>query len=608
MVVSVLAGLQAVSTAAPALTATIEDSSVGTGTNQVAYAGTWTVCGGCIPTTPNGSFRYSSAANATATIRFTGTQIKFYGIRETHGGVATVSIDGGTPGVFDTYAATSSNPLVYESGVLANTTHTAVLRNLGQNNPPSDGFVVGFDRAEVYVDPVVPPPPAPGQTKTIEDSDIGVGAVVYVSAWLECRGCVPSTPNNSFRYSSAIGATATIRFTGTRIQVYGVKERHGGIATLTLDNGTPSRVDTYAPTSSNALIYDSGTISDGPHSVILHNIGEHSPASDGFVVAFDRAVLTLGAATTPPFIGNRSGEPWLSGANGDPVMSPQYVDSFCLSRGSLCDLAHVYVPRQSWSSITNLDLIRDNFGGWPGQMEISVPPFPENSGASLQQCATGAYDSHWRDFGNSLNRIGRQTSIVRLAWEANGNWYEWSGTDPVAYVNCWRKIADAIRSVTNPDPLISWPINAHYSQNPPSHNPLDLYPGDQWVDIISMDDYDFYPASRTLAEFNAQANAMGGVTWLYNFAKAHGKLFGIGEWGIVQGSGSNGGGDNPGYITWMRDWMVARAGENFYYEAYFNNCDQGNVGSNLYRPVTPGCVYLNPLSGARYRALWAPNP
>jgi hypothetical protein len=287
-------------------------------------------------------------------------------------------------------------------------------------------------------------------------------------------------------------------------------------------------------------------------------------------------------------------------------MTPQNVDSFCLSRGSLCDLAHVYVPRQTWSSITDLAIISTNFAGWPGQMEISIPPFPENVNGSLQECATGAYDSRWRDFGTSLNRIGRQTSIVRLAWEGNGNWFPWSATDSTAYINCWRKVADAIRSTANPDPKISWPINAHYSQNPPSHNPLDIYPGDQWVDIISMDDYDHFPPSPTLAAFNAQANAMGGVTWLYNFAKAHGKLFGIGEWGVAQGS-TNGGGDNASYIQNMRDWMLARAGENFYYEAYFNNCDAGNVGSNLYRPVSTGCLYRNPLSAARYRALWSPN-
>jgi|GEM_PF-1587803 len=309
------------------------------------------------------------------------------------------------------------------------------------------------------------------------------------------------------------------------------------------------------------------------------------------------------ASRIPPAFGNRSGEPWLSGANGDPLITPADVNAFCAFRGSLCDVAQVYVARDSWQSIVGQSFVFTNFTGWPGLLVISMPPFPE-TGASLQTCATGAYDDYWRRFGKTLNATGRQNSIIRLAWEANGNWYPWSGSNPAAYISCYRHIVDAVRSTANPDPRFDWTINSHRSQNPPSHNPLDLYPGDQWVDIVSIDAYDHFPPSYTLDQFNAQADAPGGITWLYTFARTRGKLFGVPEWGVTSGSGEDSGGDNADYIQFMRDWMAARAGHGMYYESYFNTCEMQNIGSNIHRPTGPHCLYQNTAAAARYAQLW----
>lgn len=92
-------------------------------------------------------------------------------------------------------------------------------------------------------------------------------------------------------------------------------------------------------------------------------------------------------------------------------------------------------------------------------------------------------------------------------------------------------MVDAIRPTAEPDPEKSWSLNANYSQNPPSHNAIDMYPGDAWVDTVGLDSYDAWSVSRTKAEFDAQATAVGGLTCWYNFATAYNKAFGIGEWG-----------------------------------------------------------------------------
>lgn len=592
---SVLVGLSAPARAVPVVTANIEDTSIGTGLGQVSYSGIWTPCGGCTPGTPNNSFHYSNAAGAAATIRFTGTQLRIVGVQEPTGGYARITIDGTPSAVIDTYVASPQARMIWSSQVLINGNHTAVLTNVGQRNPASTGNAVIFDQAQALTDTTLP------AVQTIEDSQVGtqLNQVAYAGAWTVCGGCTPATPNNSFRYSGTAGATATIRFSGTGINIFGIRERQGGIVRITIDDKIPVNIDTFAPTSSVALWLSSGLLADSEHTATILNTGQHTAGSTGNTVGFDRAVVqTVGLPT-----GNRSGQPWLSGVNGDPTTNPTAVESFCSFRHSLCDLAHVYPARDSWSSLVDPNWVEQNFASWPGRLLISTAPFPENSGASLATCATGAYDGYWRTFGSTLNSTGRQDSIIRMAWQANGNWFEWSASNATDYVNCWRHIATAIKATADPDPMLDWSINAHYSQDPPSHNPLDIYPGDAYVDSIGLDAYDAYPESPTFAAFTQQAEAVGGITWLYNFARSHGKPFGIGEWGVASGS-DDGGGDSANYIQWMRDWMSARAGNGLLYEAYFNNCEEGNIGSNIFRPLSVSCFFRNPMSAARYVSLW----
>jgi len=609
----VIAALVSPAVPAIAATMTIEDTSVGTGLGQVSYSGIWTLCGGCVPATPNGSFRYSNNYSAIATIRFSGTQINIYGIKESHGGFAAISIDGGTPSVVDTFATTSVVSLIYSSGALASGTHTATLTNLHQRNPASDAYVVGFDRAVATTTTTPPPPPTP-TAATVEDTTVGTGnnQVAYGGTWYACGGCVPTSPNRSFHYSLDGGATATIHFTGTQINIYGIKESHGGFATISVDQVDPAQplssnqIDTYSPTSSLTLWFSSPVLTPGSHTLVITNTHQRNAASDAFVVGFDRAEITDGSTPSvpPSFAGPRSGLPWLSGTNGDPTMDPARVDAFCNWRGRPCDFALLYVPRDNWDQIITSGGLLSSFANWPGRLMISIPPYPTSEGNANARCAAGAFDSYWREFGKTLNSYGRQSSFLRVGWESNGDWYPWSGTNPTDYINCWRHVVDGIQATAEPDPTMCWCLNNHYSQNPPSHNALDLYPGDAWVDGIGVDAYDHYPPSHTKAEFDAQANDVGGISYYYNFARAHNKFVGIGEWGVASGSGSNGGGDSPNYVQWMHDWFVDHAGKGLAYEFYFNNCEPDNVGSNLYRPLGPDCAWVNPNAAERYRQLW----
>ncbi|SQD98867.1 MULTISPECIES: glycoside hydrolase family 26 protein [unclassified Parafrankia] len=267
-------------------------------------------------------------------------------------------------------------------------------------------------------------------------------------------------------------------------------------------------------------------------------------------------------------------------------------------RGSPVNVVLTFTDRGSWETITHpwVGGSPEKFSTFPGTWVISQPFFPTGQG-SIAACGSGAYNSQWAEFGRWLVAKGRPASIVRLAWEFNGNWFEWSVRgNPTAYVNCFRQVVSAIRS-TDPQARIDWAMNAH------STSPWAAYPGDEYVDIIGIDSYDQWPASTTPAKFDEQCNQAVGLCSAIRFARQHGKQFSVPEWGLVAksdteaGRAGQAGGDNPVYIQKMYDTFRANA-DILAYETYFNDSRAGNVHSSLVSPNE------NPNSAGTYASLW----
>ncbi len=294
------------------------------------------------------------------------------------------------------------------------------------------------------------------------------------------------------------------------------------------------------------------------------------------------------------------GENGLSGVNGDPVLDTAHVQRFCASRGRPCKVAHTYTDRSSYATMTRgSSWTFEYFHDFPGMLVVSQGLAPTGREADLARCAAGEFNGHWRDFGRLMVRHGRGDSVVRLGWEMNERTMPWRATDTRAYIACYRHAADGIRA-TNPDVILDWTINAHGSPGRLCGGlSTNCYPGDGYVDIIGIDNYDHHPWSPTKAAFDATAARPEGLTWLYDFARRHGKPFSVGEWGVVPTGDA--GRENPRFVRWMHEWFAARA-PHLAYEAYFSDCGRGGVQSSLFRGDS-GCV-RNPGSAEVYRALW----
>lgn len=292
--------------------------------------------------------------------------------------------------------------------------------------------------------------------------------------------------------------------------------------------------------------------------------------------------------------GKLSGLPWMSGVHPSNELAPYLA--FGDWRGRPIDISLVFTIRDSgWGPITQPDWPVNDFASFKGRLVISQPMYPKGQGNNAD-CAKGAYDAQWKQFGSYLVSKNRADSIVRVGWEFNGTFMYWhADSDPANFIECFRKVSTAIRS-TDPQVKIDWTYNAHNSPVPGGGTPWGAYPGDQYVDYVSIDPYDHYPASRDEATFDRQCNDPNGLCYAIKFARDHGKKVGVGEWGVASCSG-DGGGDNPLYIRKMWETFVANK-DVMGYESYYHDSMPGNVCSTI---MNGG---QNPSSSAEYKKLW----
>jgi hypothetical protein len=112
----------------------------------------------------------------------------------------------------------------------------------------------------------------------------------------------------------------------------------------------------------------------------------------------------------------------------------------------------------------------------------------------LVELMSGKYDADIQEYGQAIAAFGKPI-ILRFAHEFNGDWYPWSifngALVPAStYVQAFRYVQDKMKAAGAVNARWAWsPNNANGANNPQT---LDsYYPGDEYVDIIGMDGYNF---------------------------------------------------------------------------------------------------------------------
>jgi hypothetical protein len=112
------------------------------------------------------------------------------------------------------------------------------------------------------------------------------------SGWVHSAGTTDPYYQNTVSYSNQTGNYVVVRFYGTKVEFFGAKASHHGIAAISIDNGQEIFVDQYASQrQNNAKIFESQTLVRGEHSIKIRVTGTKNTASSNTYVIVDYVAL-----------------------------------------------------------------------------------------------------------------------------------------------------------------------------------------------------------------------------------------------------------------------------------------------------------------------------
>lgn len=302
------------------------------------------------------------------------------------------------------------------------------------------------------------------------------------------------------------------------------------------------------------------------------------------------------------------------------------IDRFATWLGRDIDIALTFVNYETWADIEGPDWFLDPWEQWKAddpsrRLVLSVAMLPgldpaddETVAGEIRAGAAGAHDAHFRVLAERLVERGLGDVVLRIGWEANGDWYRWrAAPDPVAWIDFFRRIVETMRSVPGNAFRIDWSVSVPIEHR----SALTFYPGDDVVDIVGIDVYDkswregTYPVpddatddertARHDAVWNGLVGGLElgeGMTFWADFADERGKDLAVPEWGVVdsvEGGTQRGGLDHPAFVERMADWLDDH---DVAYHVYFE-FDSGTRGGDHQLTIDDTTF---PLTASAFRA------
>lgn len=296
----------------------------------------------------------------------------------------------------------------------------------------------------------------------------------------------------------------------------------------------------------------------------------------------------------------RSGLAWHSGIWTGGLPTTAKLNRAGTWRGRPMDFATVYPPYDTWAQIQGGSYVIENMAGYRGRLAVGLPLLPKNRKEQWKDILDGSHDHVFRAIAQQLVDNGHSDAAIRMGVEANGYWFPWSVTlDTVDEFKASYRRIEKIMSSVSKDFTFWLDLNCGTVLTG-SHDRLapliEMYPGDDVVDGISMDHYNRY---KLLAKDEATWTRAIAPSWApglrdgIDFARAHGKGFAVPEWGL---DGVQGPGDSVYFMEKMHQLFVDNA-DVLVFENYFSE-PNSYIKGDLFQ------TSQNPKSGAYYRQHW----
>lgn len=294
-------------------------------------------------------------------------------------------------------------------------------------------------------------------------------------------------------------------------------------------------------------------------------------------------------------------------------------------RGRRVDISAIFIGKNSWTESYDRFVTNEVFQSNGAvlalknsgiQILLTIPLVTKADAGKFAYVAGGAIDAKHQAVADKIRTlIGNGRIYLRLGHEADEG-YPWSYTNhggigqpdpanPSDYKAAWSRIARLYKN-TLPGAKIVWNVLKNTRQRIG-----DYYPGDDVVDIISVDIYDNgsggycnSPQSSAWNNFcrgfyNPSTGISKGVAGALAFARQRGKKIGVDEWGATNDDlAASNGANNSYFVQGMYDFFWANS-QYIEYESYFNRAGGGR------HQIWPKTSY-NPLPSDAYQEKYRP--
>ncbi|HLW18504.1 MAG TPA: hypothetical protein VKV69_14200, partial [Actinomycetota bacterium] len=218
-----------------------------------------------------GSYVVDHVAGASASYRFTGSQITWYTIIGPNYGIADLYVDGVLRATANSYSSSTHYRAAFTVSGFSYGKHTLTVRVRGSKGSRfGSGTDVAVDAFQSGSSIIA----SPGLTYT----------------WGIVKAAAASA--GAYSWTDEGGATVSFTFRGTQLEWDTVLGPQMGRAKVYIDGVLKNSADNYAGTTTYGVAKIFPGLSDAVHTVTIIVLGTHRTASTGSYVAIDRWVVT----------------------------------------------------------------------------------------------------------------------------------------------------------------------------------------------------------------------------------------------------------------------------------------------------------------------------
>jgi len=179
---------------------------------------------------------------------------------------------------------------------------------------------------------------------------------------------------------------------------------------------------------------------------------------------------------------------WVGGSGTYPQPEKSNVDAFQSLQNRHLDLISIFVlwDTNNWKwTKTYADIAYEN-------KSTLVVTWMAN-GYSTPEIVSGNADTYLKAYAEGVKSYGREIWL-RPFHEANGDWYDWgiaksgAGNTNQTLIDAWKHVVTIFRDAGVTNVKWVWTTNATNSGNATFTG---WFPGDDWVDMVSIDGYNW---------------------------------------------------------------------------------------------------------------------